>query len=113
MWTSRGTLIYCQPLPAQTCKVQAAPRSGRPVLRKFGLGGAGAGRRCLSRSSRSSHAAAASRAAASTQCGEGSSKIFLIDMITMRSCGLMDKALVFGTKDCRFESCQDHIFFCC
>ena len=24
-----------------------------------------------------------------------------------RSCGLMDKALVFGTKDCRFESCQD------
>ena len=25
-----------------------------------------------------------------------------------RSCGLMDKALVFGTKDCRFESCQDH-----
>ena len=22
-------------------------------------------------------------------------------------CGLMDKALVFGTKDCRFESCQD------
>ena len=25
------------------------------------------------------------------------------------SCGLMDKALVFGTKDCRFESCQDHL----
>ena len=24
-----------------------------------------------------------------------------------RSCGLMDKALVFGTKDCRLESCQD------
>ena len=24
-----------------------------------------------------------------------------------RSCGLMDKALVFGTKECRFESCQD------
>ena len=22
----------------------------------------------------------------------------------------MDKALVFGTKDCRFESCQGHIF---
>jgi hypothetical protein len=22
----------------------------------------------------------------------------------------MDKALVFGTKDCRFESCQDHLF---
>ena len=21
----------------------------------------------------------------------------------------MDKALVFGTKDCRFESCQGHI----
>ena len=21
---------------------------------------------------------------------------------------MMDKALVFGTKDCRFESCQDH-----
>ena len=26
----------------------------------------------------------------------------------MRPCGLMDKALVFGTKDCRFESCQGH-----
>ena len=25
-------------------------------------------------------------------------------------CGLMDKALVFGTKDCRFESCQGHCF---
>ena len=23
----------------------------------------------------------------------------------------MDKALVFGTKDCRFESCQGHIAF--
>ena len=23
-------------------------------------------------------------------------------------CGLMDKALVFGTRDCRFESCQGH-----
>ena len=22
----------------------------------------------------------------------------------------MDKALVFGTKDCRFESCQGHIY---
>ena len=29
--------------------------------------------------------------------------------ITTRPCGLMDKALVFGTKDCRFESCQGHI----
>ncbi len=27
-----------------------------------------------------------------------------------RPCGLMDKALVFGTKDCWFESCQAH--FC-
>ncbi len=27
-----------------------------------------------------------------------------------RPCGLMDKALVFGTKDCWFESCQGH--FC-
>ena len=26
------------------------------------------------------------------------------------SCGLMDKALAFGTKDCRFESCQDQVF---
>ena len=25
-----------------------------------------------------------------------------------RPCGLTDKALVFGTKDCRFESCQGH-----
>ena len=28
------------------------------------------------------------------------------------SCGLMDKALVFGTKDCRFESCQDQVLLC-
>ena len=27
---------------------------------------------------------------------------------TNRSCGLRAKALVFGTKDCRFESCQGH-----
>ena len=27
-----------------------------------------------------------------------------------RPCGLMDKALVFGTKDCRLESCQGHYF---
>ena len=26
-----------------------------------------------------------------------------------RPCGLMDKALVFGTKDCRFDSCQGHL----
>ena len=25
------------------------------------------------------------------------------------TCGLMDKALVFGTKDCSFESCQGHL----
>ena len=25
----------------------------------------------------------------------------------------MDKALVFGTKDCRFESCQGHLSLCC
>ena len=28
-----------------------------------------------------------------------------------RPCGLMDKALVFGTKDCRFEFCQGHTRF--
>ena len=26
-----------------------------------------------------------------------------------RPCGLMDTALVFGTKDCRFESCQGQL----
>ena len=31
--------------------------------------------------------------------------------IKQRPCGLMDKALVFGTKDCRFESCQGHARF--
>ena len=31
-----------------------------------------------------------------------------LDPVFKRSCGLMDKASVFGTKDCRFESCQDH-----
>ncbi len=29
-------------------------------------------------------------------------------MLIVWPCGLMDKALVFGTKDCRFESCQGH-----
>ena len=28
----------------------------------------------------------------------------------VRPCGLMDKALVFGTKYCRFESCQGHFY---
>ena len=28
-----------------------------------------------------------------------------------RPCGLMDKALVLGTKDCRFESCQGHALY--
>ena len=28
----------------------------------------------------------------------------------LRSYGLMDKALDFGTKDCRFESCYDHFW---
>ena len=32
---------------------------------------------------------------------------------TMWPCGLMDKALVFGTKDCRFESCQGHNYSLC
>ena len=34
--------------------------------------------------------------------------IVIVDIVKW-SCGLMDKALVFGTKDCRFESYQDHI----
>ena len=29
--------------------------------------------------------------------------------LTTWPCGLMDKALAFGTKDCRFESCQGHL----
>ena len=29
-----------------------------------------------------------------------------VEMMYKRPCGLMDKALIFGTKDCRFESCQ-------
>ena len=29
-------------------------------------------------------------------------------MVCTWPCDLMDKALVFGTKDCRFESCQGH-----
>ena len=33
------------------------------------------------------------------------------DKYTYRSRGLMDKALVFGTKDCRFESCRDHFYY--
>ena len=33
----------------------------------------------------------------------------LIGVTPHRPCGLMDKALVFGNKDCRFESCQGHL----
>ena len=33
--------------------------------------------------------------------------------IFRRPCGLMDKALVSGTKDCRFESCQGHVYSLC
>ena len=32
----------------------------------------------------------------------------MVALDTQWPCGLMDKALVFGTKDCRFESCQGH-----
>ena len=36
-------------------------------------------------------------------------KSFVIDLrLDPWPCGLMDKALVFGTKDCRLESCQGH-----
>ena len=35
-----------------------------------------------------------------------SSSVFLCSIFLMWPCGLMDKAFVFGTKDCRFESCQ-------
>ena len=34
---------------------------------------------------------------------------FLSDININWPCGLMDKALVFGTKDCRFESCQGQV----
>ena len=37
-------------------------------------------------------------------------KLMLIHQSIQRPCGLMDKALVFGTKDCRFESCQGHFW---
>ena len=31
-----------------------------------------------------------------------------VDKLRHWPCGLMDKALLFGSKDCRFESCQGH-----
>ena len=34
-------------------------------------------------------------------------RLCLAAVLVVRPCGLMDKALVFGIKDCRFESCQD------
>ena len=34
-------------------------------------------------------------------------------LILQWPCGLMDKALVFGTKDCRFKSCQGHSVLGC
>ena len=36
---------------------------------------------------------------------------FLSSALPTWSCGLMDKALVLGTKDCRFESCQDQSIY--
>ena len=45
---------------------------------------------------------------ATARCG----CVFALRLFTRRPCGLMDKALVFGTKDCRFESCQGHLFAC-
>ena len=39
--------------------------------------------------------------------GVGQSAARMVHVSPWRSCGLMDKALVFGTKDCRFESWQD------
>ena len=41
-------------------------------------------------------------------CAQGLLAVLVIESSTYdrRPCGLMDKALVLGTKDCRFESCQ-------
>ena len=33
----------------------------------------------------------------------------MLNVACMWPCGLMDKALVFGTKDCRFESCPGQL----
>ena len=41
-----------------------------------------------------------------SSCGGGGAP----GALASRPCGLMDKALVFGTKDCRFESCQGQLF---
>ena len=38
--------------------------------------------------------------------------VLLVMLVISWPCGLMDKALVFGTKDCRFESCQGHSSSC-
>ena len=38
----------------------------------------------------------------------GHAPCYKVNMLSKGPCGLMDKALVFGTKDCRFESCQGH-----
>ena len=37
----------------------------------------------------------------------------ILELLNQRPCGLMDKALVFGAKDCRFESCQGHFNLPC
>ena len=42
--------------------------------------------------------------AAERSCSEVQHAVY-----SMGYCGLMDKASVCGTKDCRFESCQDHL----
>ena len=41
-------------------------------------------------------------------CGAYAAVIRNVPQSCKWPCGLMDKALVFGTTDCRFESCQGH-----
>ena len=37
--------------------------------------------------------------------------MMVLYFLTLRPCGLMDKAPDFGSGDCRFESCHGRFFF--
>ncbi len=72
----------------------------------IGGGSWGAGSHCLSpRASRAKHEGVSRACVARRILGGGRANRW--------PCGLMDKALVFGTKDCRFESCQGQPLAAC
>ena len=82
-------------------------RFERVDVREPGLAGSGPALASVRRVGRVAPLANAENAA---QRATGKALTFCVNVQVRRPCGLMDKALVLGTKDCRFESCQGQ---CC